>query len=72
MLTVSVLMVLKHTTTTYFEGSSGTYISARSGTGGDLPYEYETYIDARDGYSIVNDNRRAIYSTSLKAVLRKR
>ena len=35
------------------EGSSGTYITARSGTGGDLPYEYETYIDARDGYSIV-------------------
>jgi len=35
------------------EGSSGTYITARNGRGGDLPYEYETYIEAQDGYSIV-------------------
>ncbi len=35
------------------EGTSGSYITARDGTGNDMPYTYETYVEEEDGYSIV-------------------
>ncbi|MCD7831001.1 MAG: PASTA domain-containing protein [Firmicutes bacterium] len=35
------------------EGTSGTYVTARDGTGSDMPYTYETYVEEEDGYSIV-------------------
>lgn len=34
-------------------GTNGVYITARDTHGGELPNEYETYIEAEDGYSLV-------------------
>lgn len=33
-------------------GTNGVYITARDTHGGELPSEYETYIEAQDGYSL--------------------
>lgn len=35
------------------EGTSGKYITAQDARSGDLAFEYETYIEAEDGYNIV-------------------
>ena len=34
-------------------GTNGRYITARDSHGNEMPYEYQSYIEARDGYSIV-------------------
>ncbi|MBQ9151054.1 MAG: PASTA domain-containing protein [Clostridia bacterium] len=34
-------------------GTNGKYITARDSHGNEMPYEYQSYIEARDGYSIV-------------------
>ena len=34
-------------------GTNGKYITARDSHGNEMPYEYQSYIEAQDGYSIV-------------------
>ncbi len=34
-------------------GTNGRYITARDSRGNEMPYEYQSYIEAQDGYSIV-------------------
>lgn len=34
-------------------GTNGRYITARDSHGNEMPYEYQSYIEAQDGYSIV-------------------
>ena len=34
-------------------GTNGRYITARDSHGNEMPYEYQSYIEARDGYSII-------------------
>lgn len=34
-------------------GTAGRYITAKDGTGGNMPFLYESYIDPKDGYSLV-------------------
>lgn len=34
-------------------GTNGKYITARDSHGNEMPYEYQSYIEARDGYSVV-------------------
>lgn len=34
-------------------GTEGRYVTARDATGGDMPFEYATYIEPEDGYSLV-------------------
>ncbi len=34
-------------------GTNGKYIVARDSHGNEMPYEYQSYIEARDGYSLV-------------------
>ena len=34
-------------------GTNGKYITARDSRGNEMPYEYQSYIEAQDGYSIV-------------------
>jgi DNA-binding response OmpR family regulator len=34
-------------------GTNGKYITARDSHGNEMPYEYQSYIEARDGYSLV-------------------
>ncbi len=34
-------------------GTNGKYITARDSHGNEMPYEYQSYIEARDGHSIV-------------------
>ncbi len=44
-------------------GTNGRYITARDSHGGEMPYEYQSYIEARDGYSIVTTLDINIQST---------
>ncbi|MBQ4113042.1 MAG: stage V sporulation protein D, partial [Clostridia bacterium] len=34
-------------------GTNGRYITARDSHGNEMPYEYQSYIEAQDGYSII-------------------
>ncbi len=34
-------------------GTNGKYITARDSRGNEMPYEYQSYIEAQDGYSII-------------------
>lgn len=34
-------------------GTNGRYITARDSHGREMPYEYQSYIEARDGYSLI-------------------
>ena len=34
-------------------GTNGRYVTARDSHGNEMPYEYQSYIEAQDGYSIV-------------------
>ncbi len=34
-------------------GTNGKYITARDSHGNEMPYEYQSYIEAQDGYSII-------------------
>ncbi len=36
------------------EGTSGKYITAQNAQSGDLPFQYEEYIESEDGYNIVS------------------
>ena len=38
---------------TILAGTNGRYITARDSHGGEMPYEYQSYIEAQDGYSII-------------------
>ena len=44
-------------------GTNGRYITARDSHGGEMPYEYQSYIEARDGHSIVTTLDINIQST---------
>ena len=35
------------------EGTSGKYITAQDAHGGDMPFQYETYIESENGYNLV-------------------
>ena len=35
------------------EGTSGKYITAQDAHSGDMPFQYETYIESEDGYNLV-------------------
>ncbi len=37
----------------YLTGTPGRYITAKNGLGMDMPFKYESYINAEDGYDIV-------------------
>lgn len=37
----------------YLTGTPGRYITAKNGLGMDMPFKYESYIEAEDGYDIV-------------------
>ncbi len=36
------------------EGTSGKYITAQDAHSGDMPFQYETYIESEDGYNLVS------------------
>ena len=38
---------------TILAGTNGRYITARDSHGNEMPYEYQSYIEAQDGYSII-------------------
>lgn len=38
---------------TILAGTNGRYITARDSHGGEMPYEYQSYIEAQDGFSII-------------------
>lgn len=44
-------------------GTNGRYITARDSHGNEMPYEYQSYIEARDGHSIVTTLDINIQST---------
>ena len=44
-------------------GTNGRYITARDSHGGEMPYEYQSYIEARDGHSIITTLDINIQST---------
>ena len=44
-------------------GTNGRYITARDSHGEEMPYEYQSYIEARDGYSIITTLDINIQST---------
>lgn len=44
-------------------GTNGRYITARDSHGNEMPYEYQSYIEAQDGYSIVTTLDINIQST---------
>ncbi len=46
------------------KGTDGKYITAKSGNGGSLPFKYDTYIDATNGYNVVTT-----LDTTIQAVL---
>lgn len=48
----------------YLKGTDGKYITAKSGNGGSLPFKYDTYIDATNGYNVVTT-----LDTTIQAVL---
>ncbi len=37
----------------YLTGTPGRYITAKNGLGMDMPFKYESYINAQDGYDVV-------------------
>jgi len=37
----------------YLKGTPGRYITAKNGLGMDMPFKYESYIEAEDGYDVV-------------------
>lgn len=48
----------------HLKGTDGKYITAKSGNGGSLPFKYDTYIDATNGYNVVTT-----LDTTIQAVL---
>ena len=38
----------------YLKGTTGRYITAKNGKGGNMPFKYDTYIDALNGYNVVS------------------
>ena len=43
---------LENTYNTLLAGTNGRYITARDARGNEMPYEYEEYIEAEDGYDL--------------------
>ena len=44
-------------------GTNGKYITARDSRGNEMPYEYQSYIEAQDGYSLITTLDINIQST---------
>lgn len=38
----------------YLKGTDGRYITAKNGSGGSMPFKYDTYVDAINGYNAVS------------------
>ncbi len=50
-------------------GTNGKYITARDSHGNEMPYEYQSYIEAQDGYSIIttlDSNVQAVLEEQLQ------
>ena len=48
----------------YLKGTNGRYITAKNGNGGSMPFKYDTYVDAINGYNVVTT-----IDTTIQAVL---
>ena len=48
----------------YLKGTDGRYITAKSGNGGSMPFKYDTYVDATNGYNVVTS-----LDTTIQAIL---
>ena len=48
----------------YLKGTDGRYITAKSGNGGSMPFKYDTYVDATNGYNVVST-----LDTTIQAIL---
>ena len=56
------------------QGTDGKYVTARDSSGNEMPYEYETYIPAVDGYNItttIDAAMQAIVEEQLNATLKE-
>lgn len=53
-------------------GTSGKYITARDSNGNELPYEYESYVPAQNGYNVtttINSYVQSVLEKQLQATL---
>lgn len=58
----------------YLEGKDGKIITARDSLGNEMPYEYESYIAAEDGYDIIttlDEHIQAVLEEQLYATLQE-
>ena len=58
----------------YLKGTDGKYITARASNGSEMPYEYEKYIPAKDGYNIettIDVTMQAALEEQLNTTLRE-
>ncbi|MCI5513623.1 MAG: PASTA domain-containing protein [Clostridia bacterium] len=56
----------------YLQGTDGKYITARDSFGNEMPYEYESYIEAINGYDLVttlDEHIQAVLEEQLLATL---
>lgn len=54
----------------YLKGTDGRYITAKNGSGGSMPFKYDTYVDAINGYNAVttiDTNIQAVLEEQLEA-----